>query len=337
MELFRILAMFFVLVVHVDFYALGTPDRKLFLDNSTLFLGQIFFESLAIGCVNMFILLSGWFGIRPSKKGFLNLLFQGLFFSVGIYVVMSCLGKTNFSIQGVSKGILNCFWLPNTNWFIKAYFVLYILSPVLNSFIENANRKKVEYFLLAFFSFQTLYGWLFSGVQSFMRGYSPLSFIGLYILARYCKLYAPTFACFSRKVDLLMYTSLVVMITLIASISMIFNFAYVIDIIYSYSNPLVILASLYLLLYFSKWDIGYNSLVNTVAASTFAVYLLHVDPNIIDSYFVPVIKGVSERFDGLMFLFLVFLVLVVIYMISIALDRIRIFLWNKLSPYLIKE
>lgn len=337
MELFRILAMFFVLVVHADFLALGRPNRELFLENSTLFWAQVFFESLAIGCVDMFVLLSGWFGIRPTKKGLLNLLFQGLFFSVGIYVVMFCLGETDCSKKGIFKGILNCFWLLDTNWFIKAYIVLYLLAPVLNSFIENASRRKLEYFLLAFFAFQTLYGWLFSGVQSFMRGYSPLSFIGLYMLARYCKLYAPTFVCFPRKVDLLMYISFVGLITLIASMSFIFNFAYIADIIYAYSNPLVILASLYLLLYFSKWNIGYKPLINTVAVSTFAVYLFHLDPNIVVPYFIPIIKDLAMHFNGLTFLCLVFLVLVVIYMISIALDRIRIFLWNKLSSYLIKE
>lgn len=337
MELFRILAMFLVLVVHADFLALGSPKRELYVENSTLFFGQFFFESLAIGCVNMFVLISGWFGIRASIKGFLNILFQGLFFSIGIFIVMILLGKTELSYKGLLFGGLRCFWLFGENWFIKAYIGLYLLAPVLNAFIENTGRRSLEYFLLAFFVFQTLYGWLFPGVQFFVGGYSTISFIGLYMLARYCKLYSPFFTCFSRNIDFLMYVSIVVIITLVASISVIFEVNYIRDIMYQYTNPLVITASLYLLLYFSKLDIGHIPLVNTVAASTFAVYLLHIDPNILSSYFRPFIKDLAMRFDGFIFLLVVFGGLLLIYIVSIVLDQIRIFLWNKLLPHIIKE
>lgn len=44
MELFRILAMFLVLVVHADFLALGSPKRELYVENSTLFFGQFFLK-----------------------------------------------------------------------------------------------------------------------------------------------------------------------------------------------------------------------------------------------------------------------------------------------------
>ena len=78
-ELLRMLAMFLVLLVHADFFSLGTPtlqDIQTSTLDSTL---RIFFEALSIVCVNVFVLISGWFGIRPSLKGVSNFIFQCLF------------------------------------------------------------------------------------------------------------------------------------------------------------------------------------------------------------------------------------------------------------------
>lgn len=336
MELFRILAMFLVLVFHAVL-VLEKTNRELFDENSMSFFGQYFFKSLSIGCVDMFVLLSGWFGIKTSKKSFLCLLFQCLFFSIGIYVTTIFLGIADMSLEIVIKKVLDCFWLSEVNWFLKAYIGLYILAPLINSFIENSNRKTLENFLVSFFLFQTIYAWVVTGATSFFAGgFSTISFIGLYSLARYCKIYSPCFTSFSQKTDLFVYLSISVFITLVSSIGGIFNFVLIENKMYSYVNPLVIISSLYLLLFFSKLQIKNNSVINAIAVSNFAVYLFHTDLNI-TSYFGSCIKRVSVEFNGIVFLLVLLAVLISFYMISIGLDRIRIFLWNKLLPYIIKE
>lgn len=334
MELFRMLAMFLVLVVHADFFSLGRPTLQLYDENPTFFWGQYFFESLTIGCVNMFVLLSGWFGIRPSKKSFLNLIFQCLFFSIGIYVGMTCLGLTDTSFKGILKGVLQCFYLYKTYWFVLAYIGLYILAPVINSFIEHSSQRNLEYFLIAFFAFQSLFGWLFPSISFFVRGYSTLSFVGLYVLARYCKIYGPSFTAFSKRTDFLIYITVSLLIMFVAGISNLLHLDYITDIMYAYSNPLVIIASLYLLLFFSKLQIKYLPLINTIAVSNFSVYLFHANPNILAPYFAPYVKGIVASLDGIVLLLALFLSLVGIYAISVCLDRIRIFLWNKISVLL---
>lgn len=331
MELFRMLAMFLVLVVHADFLALGSPTKELFNENATFFWGQYLFQSMAIGCVNMFVLLSGWFGIKPSKKSFLNFIFQCLFFSIGIYVVMTCFGLTDTSLKGILKGVLQCFYLYKTYWFVLAYIGLYILSPVLNSFIEHSSQRNLEYFLIAFFIFQSLFGWLFPSIFFFVGGYSTLSFIGLYVLARYCKIYTPHFTTFSKRTDLLIYIAVSLLIMLVSGSSKLLHLDYITGIMYTYSNPLVIIASLYLLLFFSKLRIKYIPLINTIAVSNFSVYLFHANPNILATHFIPFVKGIVASFDGIVLLFVLFLSLVGIYVISVCLDRVRLFLWNRLS------
>ena len=144
-ELLRIIAMFLVLLVHTDFYSLGIPSTKHItqqpLDSTLRFL----VEALSIVCVNVFVLISGWFGIRPKAKGICNFLFQCLFFSLGIYAVTLLVGTSKFS----ADGLLGCITLTRQNWFITAYLLLYILSPILNAFVEHTPRHIFRNVLLA--------------------------------------------------------------------------------------------------------------------------------------------------------------------------------------------
>ena len=96
-ELLRIIAMFMVLVLHADFQALGEPTRADILSSTLTSSLKVFFEMASIIAVNVFVLISGWFGIRPSIKGFCKFVFQCLFFSFAIYLVMILLGRVELS------------------------------------------------------------------------------------------------------------------------------------------------------------------------------------------------------------------------------------------------
>lgn len=196
MELLRIIAMFLVLLVHADFFSLGAPSASDCVNASVDSSLKVFFEAISIACVDIFVCLSGWFGIRPSVRGFSNFVFQCLFWLVGLYIITLLIGTSTFSIQGI-KG---CFALTKLNWFIKAYILLYIIAPVLNAFVENASQKEFRNVLIAFFAFEFVYGWIFSGsTQHIVGGYSTISFIGLYLLARYVRLYQPRISFKSKS------------------------------------------------------------------------------------------------------------------------------------------
>jgi surface polysaccharide O-acyltransferase-like enzyme len=90
-------------------------------------------------------------------------------------------------------------------WFIKAYIGLLILSPILNTFIENTTEKQLRWTIIYFYIFQTLYGWFPGGAQFFEYGYSTMSFIGLYLLARYLRLYKQEVLSWNKWIDLLCY------------------------------------------------------------------------------------------------------------------------------------
>ena len=87
-ELLRIVAMVLVMLVHVNYAALGGVTHEELLATPWTGFVRILCEQLCIICVNLFILLSGWFGIRPTLGKLASLLFQVLF--IGIVVAQAC-------------------------------------------------------------------------------------------------------------------------------------------------------------------------------------------------------------------------------------------------------
>ena len=332
-ELLRIIAMFLVLVVHADFFALGAPNKEDVITEPLSSFGRYFFESISIICVNLFVLISGWFGIKFTYKGISNFIFQCLFFLISIYLVCLLTGISELSI----KGIAGCFALLRWNWFIKAYLCLYIIAPILNSYIEKVSRKEFWNLIIIFFLFQTIYGWAFKAAEFFVNGYSTISFIGLYLLARYTNIHKPKYSLFKAKYDILIFGIISVILTLIPFIQIyigktIFPFD-----VFSYINPLVIISALYFLLYFSKQKIK-SKIINKIAISCFAVFLLHTNPNLCTQYFVPSVKYLYEIYSGITFLAITFGYLIAIFVVAILIDQIRLHIWNKyISPIFVER
>ncbi len=320
MELLRILAMFLILTVHADYWALGLPTASECIQNPASSLTRMFIESIAILSVNVFVLISGWFSIKPSVKGFGNFIFQCAFFFIGIYAVMILAGLQTLSFQGIKVALL----LTPKNWFVKAYIGLYILAPVLNYYSENAPRKQFRTLLICFFTFQTIYGC--TGAAAFIAsGYSTFSFIGLYLLARYLKIYKPgicklggVLLCLSIAVN----TAAEFFLTY-NSIEFFVHWG-----IFNYINPLVILGATGLLLMFSSMKVPHSRFINWIAASSFAVFLVHCNPNIGTPYFKPLIQQLYSQFDGPLCILVIGIVLVLIFLGSVLLDQPRKWMWK---------
>jgi surface polysaccharide O-acyltransferase-like enzyme len=102
-ELLRILAMFLVIVIHADFLSTGLPSPENYYADWLPVTTKVLFESISIVCVNVFILISGWFGIRSSVKSFSQFAFQCLFFYVGLYMLFLIKGDAELSIRGIAQ------------------------------------------------------------------------------------------------------------------------------------------------------------------------------------------------------------------------------------------
>ncbi len=325
-ELLRILAMFMVLVIHANFISLPRPlsDELAATPASTIF--RYFLESLGIVSIDVFVLISGWFRINTNVKRVLHFIFRILFFRIGGYVACLLLGRATLSWDG----ILECFAFSRWDWFIKAYGVLFIIAPVLNTFVDNASEKLHRNVVMAFLLFQFSYGWLGGASSFFVNGYGPLSFIGLYLLAQYVRrvsgIERRTPFNNSKYVDLIVFMATVILNTLLSIVYLKVGYS-VNKIIYAYSSPIVVLGALSVFLFFTKLEVMQSRIVNWFGASSFAVYLLHSQVDV-RRLFTKVILRLDSAFHGISEVGMILLFLIFVFVFSVLVDQLRIRMWN---------
>ena len=87
LELLRLLAMLMIMVGHALYFSF--PDKSQIIDapfwSSSFFLAK----GLTVCSVNVFVMISGWFGIKCKVVRLFSLLFQTIFFASVIYVVLA--------------------------------------------------------------------------------------------------------------------------------------------------------------------------------------------------------------------------------------------------------
>lgn len=332
-ELLRIISMFLVLLIHTNMW--NEKWHGLDLQNSfSTSATTIFLQSISCVCVNVFVLISGWFGIRFSVKRLTKFIFQCMFFFTGIYVVFLALGLRGLTV----RGIMDCFLFNDINWFIRAYILLFIISPILNAFVEKTNKREMETVLVSFFAFQTIYGWATPAAHFIQWGLSVTSFVGLYLLAQYVRKYQYELIIVKGggKISVAYFSS-TLLLFLVTMVSVYLKFDYLTGKIFAYTSPIVILNSLLLLLTFVNIDRkGFvNPVINKIAASSFAAYLLHHNPNVMDSFWKNFCWNLYEN-HWATYIPLAMLFLISVFSAAVIIDQVRIFCWNKIETLLNK-
>lgn len=320
-ELLRIIAMLMVLGLHANFFLLDVPTEMDFTISPVSAWTRSIFEFLCIIAVNVFVLISGWFGIRPTIRGFANFIFQVLFVLGISYLGFILFDKCEVSL----KGILSIFCISSENWFIRAYVGLYILSPVLNSFIRSASKRQIEIFLVCFYSFQTIYGFILSE-SNFAHGYSILSFIGLYVLAHYVRKYVAIRHGLSVYLIASLVNILLFRLTCMYGIPQYYRM-----LLMSYNNPLNVIGAVGLVMWFSKLKIPTNHTINTIARSSFAVYLFHVSYYGLDRLYRPMLYYLYDQFSGVLCFVSVCGGILIFFTIGILIDQPRILAWKMIT------
>jgi surface polysaccharide O-acyltransferase-like enzyme len=327
MELLRILAMAMVMMCHTNFWSLGEPTMRMCADEPIRVFIQYLIESLAVVCVNCFVFISGWFSIKLTKRGFANLVFQLLFYSVLIYLVFLAFGLIRFNIKDF---LWHCDFFSNF-WFIRAYIPLFLLSPILNVFIDKAGKQTARTVLLAYAFIEIMLVWFIDFVDK-DKGYCLLHLSFVYLLARYIKVYGERYFTFDKWRDLSIYLVISIGTAVIIMLS-----SYLLPAVwwhsgkmFLYNSPLVLLASIYLSLFFTKLDIK-SKAVNIVAASSFAVFLIHGDPLILKPYVKPFCQNLFFNNNIFYFSIMMALLIVALFVVAFLVDQVRQWLWRMIQ------
>lgn len=313
-ELLRIICMLMVMVGHAIGYVQQTD-----LDGTPGVI-KVFVNQLCLVDVNVFVMISGWFGIKASVKGAVKLLFQVWFLSSLCYLVFLCLGYP----VSFKQDLLPYLLFGSGYWFVVSYLVLYVISPVLNTFAAQASKKVFSGVLIAFFSTEFIFGFLLN-TGGFAYGFSTLSFIGLYLLARYVRLYPGKLFSFNKWKDLAVYVT----VSILSMVGLWFGYKWfgMGFHLNHYDSPFAIVAALYFLLFFSKLQF-HSRAINWLASSAFAIYLLH-ENTLASRQYHQLFGYIQENFSLPAYYALLLCIIVVLALLFILIDKLRIFVWER--------
>lgn len=322
-ELCRIASIICVLLVHSGFLYMGWPNTL--ADTS---LGLILLESFTIIGVNVFVFISGWFSIKLKPKTILNIVFFCFFY----FVVLSLI---NF-ISGEGFILRSIFFISNSHWFVMDYLGLVLISPILNKFIENIDKKSFGYLLILLFAYSFWSGFvpLPCAVNrgEFSGGYSILSFCQLYLLARYFALHgAPRWL---KNNGFVIYIFVSFLLAGLEYFALSFSIERVMGVLYNYNNPLVIFSAVAFFFGFQKMQVPSSRTINHIAKSCLGVLLFHnsypLSVPIVESFLKGYYNSVYAEYSGFSVVGLWVIGIVGTFVVAVLVDQIRLFMFNKI-------
>lgn len=276
--------------------------------------------------INCFVLITGYFMCKSiiTVKKFLKLVLEVEFYRVVIYLIFIASGYESFSLTGAFKVILPITSI-GTN-FTGCYLVFYLCIPFLNILVRNMSEKQHRALLgLMFFTY------IFMGtIPKFGVTMNYVSwFICLYFIAAYIRLYpkkvfekAKLWDVCTAVLTILCILSVLCCAWIGARIDKQIAFYFVTD-----SNTfLAVCIGISSFLFFKNLKIKQSRVINTIAASTFGVLLIHANSDTMRKWLWQTVLNVKGAFSLVTPLLVLHATLSVlgVFTVCVIIDQIRI-------------
>lgn len=277
-ELLRILSMAGVMLNHTlqNLWNIHVPEVT--WDNEC----RIFLMNWAILAVNCFIMISGYFTIKLTWRGVVRYYLQCLFY-MALCVAVSAVVNHSVGLSDIARVV---FAASEGDWFIRCYFALMLVSPLLNKAIHAMTDSEMRLSLVLMLIVDVYLGYMHQVKEVAPEGYELVHLATVYLIGSYI----------SRKpVSRLPWGWLLMgMLLLMTGLHIVKMRFFPISVIYSlhYNSPCLIVASVMMFLWARTWQLQ-NKAVNWFAGGVFAVYLIHCNPYI-SPYYWQLMKAVRD-------------------------------------------
>lgn len=253
-ELLRILAIVLIVMMHAAGYI-----TKSSCDTNRMVLAAI--NVVGNMGVTVFVLISGFFGIRFRWSGLLRLWLVMLFYAVGILAFKVSMNEAVVDAAAVIKALTPV--TSQTWWFMTCYVILYLLSPFVNLLVERLSRRQLLTLLGIMTFFYVLSPtFLLHELTDDMHGKGLPNMLTAYLLGRYVARWGwPSW--FERHCGTL-YLAIVVVLYLLTTL--------VANIFCRDNNLLIVMGALSLFCWTAKHPFRV-AWVNQLAAYVFPLYL----------------------------------------------------------------
>lgn len=337
-EILRIICMILIIMHHFSYHS------GYILDSSVSVLNKVTVDVFLIGGkigVNIFLIISSYFLInkefKPSRL--IKLALEIFFYSSIIYLLFLITGQIEFSFESLIHNFFPILTLRY--WFITPYFIVYLLSPLINKLIKKLNQKQHLIFVLIVVLVQagitfclnlnsTPFGTV--AIQSdvsilttvfnyFARIISSACwFFTLYLIAGFIKKY-PTKISQSFFINLL---SFIISLSLIILVQIFFNYP-----LYEMSTITCLIASVSLFNIFNSIKKPINSrFINIISQTTLGIYLIH-DNKLMRPFIWKNILNCSNLINNKLFPLISIGIVLAIFIICCLIDLFRIYCVEK--------
>jgi len=178
-ELLRILCIYGIMSMHI----FGS-----YLESATgLDRAYVCFVNSAFNMgVSLFVLISGYFGMRFSISKMVKLMSPVVFYAVASTLISFSIDHY-FSVREIVNAVFAVF--VNKYWFVTAYLVIFMLSGYINKLLQGLNRSEHEKLLFILMLFFVIAPTLLLENRLYNGGKGILNMFLMYIVGRYLSIY----------------------------------------------------------------------------------------------------------------------------------------------------
>lgn len=223
--------------------------------------------NILLSCVNGFVLISGWHGIRFTPSKALRLYGTSLYAALVVWGIGW--GRAG-TMLGVTGGLQVVWGQCKAPWFLNAYLFLMLLAPLVDAALKHLDDRRLPYVVFPFFVLT--FGWSFghelpilSAVLPTTPGlgnYTGLTLLCVYVFGGLCRRLGV------ERISLKVLLIILLPLLLLTAIGM-----------GDYASPFATLLATTTFLLFKRMNLSAwgSRVVFALAPSMFSVYLLHTN------------------------------------------------------------
>lgn len=314
-ELLRCILMLMIVIIHFLGHNILSSTNPLSINNEHFYSANILL-SLCECAVDCFVLISGWFSINFSIRKLIMFLLPIMFYQLIISSIYSNYGG-QISVN------------PFSYWFVAPYIALMIVSPIINTGLKSISRINLAILLVC----ATLLFVLPITSLSGMYGKNAFIFIYLYCLGYYLK--NNIIHHCSKAIYLTGFIiSVIIIFVETVFLAKLGYYEGTKTLSYSYDNIFIVLAAVFLLLFFSKIDIQSN-VINWISISVFFVYIITENENVYsnDNFSIYKLLNVESWQSSNYFILKILSASVSLFISAIVIDIVRRMAFSRIEKW----
>lgn len=269
-ELLRLLAMFGIIVHHLVIKGASTCGYVETYDYDRDGSMGLLLNSLVVGGVNCFVLITGWFGVHKPMTGLIKVLMETMFFGLISYLILIIIGGDSFSF-GHLKDSMDF----RLNWFVVSYIMLLLICPILERSLKGIDYSEFKKWMVLLMIFNLVFVFYMNRLND--NGYNVVHFVFLYYIARFLresKGQQAKWYSIMERYSWFLY--LIMVVALAAGFLFLNEYRHAPKSIrwFGYNNPILLLASISFFISIAKINIR-SKVINLLATGVFGVFILH--------------------------------------------------------------